>query len=173
MVNRCILIFPACSEHTHEIVDQIRQKHDPLWGKIKPHMTLVFPFESELKQADLIDIVCNALKDVKPFKIRLNGFKKFETGHLYLDIEQGKMDIIAMATRLYADPRLAVFRPPFLDTFMPHITVGHFDDAGQLAAVYEEVKKIKINDEILVDSVAVEIIGPDEISAIENTFRLK
>lgn len=41
---RTIMIFPEFEEM--EIIDEIREKYDPLARLVRPHITIVFPFIS-------------------------------------------------------------------------------------------------------------------------------
>jgi 2'-5' RNA ligase len=45
--KRAIIIFPQFGSDTNLIQD-IRNQYDPLANKIAPHITLVFPFESDI-----------------------------------------------------------------------------------------------------------------------------
>ena len=45
---RTIMIFPQFNNI--EIIDGIRDRYDPLAKLVRPHITLVFPFESEMLQ---------------------------------------------------------------------------------------------------------------------------
>jgi hypothetical protein len=46
MTNRCILLFPDFPNIAS--IESIRRKFDPLAGLVRPHITLVFPFESDI-----------------------------------------------------------------------------------------------------------------------------
>ncbi len=47
MIKRCIMIFPQFENI--EVIDKIRNKYDPLANHLRPHITLVFPFDSNIK----------------------------------------------------------------------------------------------------------------------------
>lgn len=84
---RTIMIFPHFDNM--EIINIIREKYDPLARLVKPHITLVFPFESEMTNAELEDVLDNCLKSIKPFPIVLQGFSKEEDkfgNYLFLDM---------------------------------------------------------------------------------------
>jgi len=51
--KRCIMIFPQFNNIN--IIDGIREKYDPLSNNVRPHITLVFPFESNISKVDLQD----------------------------------------------------------------------------------------------------------------------
>ena len=46
MSERTIMIFPKFSNM--EIIDRIRRNYDPLADLVRPHITLVFPFHSDI-----------------------------------------------------------------------------------------------------------------------------
>jgi hypothetical protein len=46
-LKRSIIIFPQFGNDTN-LIQNIRHQYDPLASKIAPHITLVFPFESEI-----------------------------------------------------------------------------------------------------------------------------
>ena len=60
MKKRAILIFPEFN-NIHEI-EVIRKQYDPLYEKIAPHITLVFPFESEMSSNQVLQHVENTTK---------------------------------------------------------------------------------------------------------------
>ena len=47
MSKRAIILFPKFCSNT-DLIQDIRDRYDPLASKIAPHITLVFPFESEI-----------------------------------------------------------------------------------------------------------------------------
>lgn len=51
MYTRTIIIFPEFENI--DIINNIRKKYDPLADLILPHITLVFPFDSEMSNEKL------------------------------------------------------------------------------------------------------------------------
>ncbi len=49
--RRTIMIFPQFENI--DIIDEIREKYDPLANHVRPHITLVFTFESSLTSIEL------------------------------------------------------------------------------------------------------------------------
>ena len=76
MSLRTIMIFPEF--HNKEIIDNIRKQYDPLAALVKPHITLVFPFESPMSNEELKHILNKRLQDAKPFQLTLGDFSKHE-----------------------------------------------------------------------------------------------
>ena len=74
MSLRTIMIFPEFENQ--EIIDNIRKKYDPLAGLVRPHVTLVFPFESSMSNGELERVLNDRLMFIKPFKLRLAGVSR-------------------------------------------------------------------------------------------------
>ena len=66
---RTIMIFPQFENI--EIIDEIRDRYDPLAKLVRPHITLVFPFESEMTNDEIEEKLTSSLKGVKPFELIL------------------------------------------------------------------------------------------------------
>ena len=76
MRERTIMIFPKFNNM--EIIDSIRKKYDPLADLVRPHITLVFPFQSDITDAKLGSHIENAIAGISPFSLHLAGiFKLF------------------------------------------------------------------------------------------------
>ena len=63
MSLRTIMIFPEFDNI--DIIDEIRAKYDPLAKLVRPHITIVFPFEMEITNDELSMILENRLRDIK------------------------------------------------------------------------------------------------------------
>ena len=51
---RTIMIFPQFKNI--EIINEIRNRYDPLAKLVRPHITLVFPFENEMSNVNKISV---------------------------------------------------------------------------------------------------------------------
>ena len=92
MSIRTIMIFPEFEGM--EIIDEIREKHDPLAHLVRPHITIVFPFENQMSNKHIEDILSNRLKNIHPFELVLNGISKKEDrfgNYLFLNVKGGDM----------------------------------------------------------------------------------
>ena len=168
---RTIMIFPHFDNM--EIINIIREKYDPLARLVKPHITLVFPFESDITNAELEDVLDNCLKSIKPFPIVLHGFSKEEDkfgNYLFLDMKKGSDVVGAIHNKLYAE----WFKAYDLGLpYVPHITVGKFERMQECNTAFEDVKDIDNRFETIVDKVSVEMIGEKEESIIVIEKELK
>ena len=73
MSKRTIMIFPDFENM--EIIDSIRGKYDPLAKLVRPHITLVFPFENEMSNEEIEEILKAWMKSVSfmMFYIKTNS----------------------------------------------------------------------------------------------------
>lgn len=163
MKLRSILIFPQFGNI--EIIEAIRRKYDPLVSLIKPHITLVFPFESEISNSTLEQLVEKTLKDLHPFPIELTGYSKHSDnfGHyLSLNVTKGMDHIREIHELLYAELKISDSGFPY----MPHLTVGKLPSAEQLDFAYKEIADCKDIFQTTVDKISVEVIGGREESIV-------
>ena len=65
MSERTIMIFPKFSNM--EIIDRMRRNYDPLADLVRPHITLVFPFHSDIADAELGSHIENAISGIPSF----------------------------------------------------------------------------------------------------------
>lgn len=164
MSIRTIMIFPEFEEM--EIIDEIREKYDPLARLVRPHITIVFPFENKMSNNDIAEILADRLEMIHPFELVLNGISKQEDrfgNYLFLNVKEGSAEICAIHNILYDnefcehDLRLG---------YKPHMTVGKLPTAEALNVAYEKVKEINRDFKTVVNKISVEMIGENEESII-------
>ena len=63
MSLRTIMIFPEFDNI--DIIDEIREKYDPLSELVRPHITIVFPFEMDITNEELSMVLCQDLVQIK------------------------------------------------------------------------------------------------------------
>ena len=168
---RTIMIFPEFENIA--MINQIREKYDPLAKLIRPHITIVFPFEDGMSNEKLFDILNERLVGIKPFKIELQGFSKCvdEFGnYLFLDVIKGRDEIIKIHNLLY-DNEFHKFDAD--SAYLPHMTVGKFKDNFELEQAYEEIKDMDCLFASNVDKISVEMIGDNEESIVVIEKQLK
>ena len=91
--KRDILIFPNF-EDTYKI-ENIRKQYDQLYGIIPPHITLAFPFDSQMENSKLKKLLTEVLKNIKPFEIEMEGVSlrkddKIKTNYIFLNLKKDK-----------------------------------------------------------------------------------
>ena len=173
MKTRCVHIFPGFENN--DAIETVREKYDNLHRLIEPHITLAFPFESELSADDVQRAVKDAIKDLKPLKIAAEGFEAVESHgfYLFLNIVEGQSALKALHYKLH-EGILHPYQSPWTKdgSYKPHITVGRFKSYGEMEKAYNDVIKMFENlsktFENTVDRMIVEVIGENDESIIES-----
>ncbi|MBS4537642.1 2'-5' RNA ligase family protein [Clostridium sp. D2Q-11] len=163
MKKRSIIIFVDFPNV--EIIQEIRKKYDPLYECIRPHITLLFPFESDITSGELKNHMENVLDDIEPFNITLRDITGAGDNYLFLNLKKGNDEIIELHDRLYSGI-LEKYLYKRL-TYIPHITVGHLDAEDNYIKALEEVVNVKDEFKMIVKEIAVEVIDENENSNIE------
>ena len=159
------------------MIDGIRERYDPAARLVRPHITLVFPFESVFSAEDIRRHVERSVAGIKPFALTLQGIsaRKSFGNYLLLDVHEGIDAIREMHERLYTgilEPFLPQWCNPECVPFDPHLTVGRIEEDDAFAAAVQAVAGVNDLFSTTVRQVAVEIIEPDGGSTIESVIRL-
>ena len=172
-LKRVIILFP--NFHNANIIENIRKKYDPLANYIDPHITIVFPFDSDISTNDLKLHFNKVLKGIKKFNIKLKDFTgDFRDGYLFLNVKKGNDNIIQLHDKLYSG-----ILDNFLSrrvTYCPHLTVGKlplqvkFDKA--LDKALDKLSSCTESFETTIDKIYVVNIDSIELSTIEFSFDL-
>jgi 2'-5' RNA ligase len=155
-----IHLFPGF-RNAH-LIEALRARYDPLAELIQPHITLVFPFETN-EPAEILQRHAEATcAGFKAFPIRLQGITGDGGEHLFLNVKRGNDEIIELHDRLYRGQL-----SPFLSrsvTYVPHMTVGRLSDRAAYKAALAATAQFSGVFESLVTEVVAEEILPDESS---------
>jgi len=146
------------------------EKYDPLAIHVRPYITLVFPFSSDISSDKLREHIVNALSRIKPFKIVLKGITPVQAfgNYLFLNIETGKEDIVNIHKKLYTGILEQYLLQWLRDQeYQPHMTVGKIEDEEEYKNAVAEIKHFSDVFETVVKKVSVEIIDDNEDSIIE------
>lgn len=169
MKKRTIMIFPQFENI--DIINEIREKYDPLAKHVRPHISLVFTFESSLTSIELKEHLKKVLDGTRRFRLTLQEIVKIDNPlgmYLFLDIKQGNEEIKKMSLKLYTGI-LQAYKPDWLNekTLSPHMTIGSFTSREDLNKALKETELIKEKFSTIVDKISVEIIDENEDSIIE------
>lgn len=167
-VPRAVHIFPRFANQS--FIDRLRARYDPLHQVIEPHITLVFPFESDISAIDLESHVRQRLSGVKPFRLLLRGVTGSAGGYLYLNVKRGNDEIVALHDTLYTGPL-----QHFLNrgsTYVPHMTVGRIDDLSDFEEAVQETQDLRDAFETVVAAISIESIMEGGVSRIEAVVEL-
>lgn len=174
MLKRCIMIFPKFGNG--QILDEVREKYDPLAHHVKPHITLGFPFCSNIETNQLKEHLTEVLTEFHPFEIVMTGIRPVDSfgRYLFLNIEKGSEEIIEIHKKLYTGI-LEDYYPEWLKgkEFFPHMTVGALNSEEEHKKAAYETSKIKDVFKTRVTEISVEIIDENEDSNIELELQLQ
>ena len=81
--KRAILIFPKFNNI--EVIQDIRKKYDRLYGLIKPHITLAFPFQDNISDNLLRENIEEILNNTKSFKVIFKGVSLSEDNYIFFN----------------------------------------------------------------------------------------
>lgn len=157
-MKRTIMIFPEFENMA--VIHRIRADYDPLASLVRPHITLVFPFDHAMGDGELARILDTRLAGLKPFRVSLRGIRRKTDKYgscLQLDVTEGGEPIRRIHDRLYG-AGFACMDPDI--PYEPHLTVGAFDGPGQMEAAWLTLKDMDDTFTTLVTKISVEAIGP-------------
>lgn len=164
MSIRTIMIFPQFENI--RIIDDIRKRYDPLSELIRPHITLVFPFESDLTNEELAEEITNKISTTKPFILRLSGISKCNDqfgNYIFLNVKKGKKELIYLHDSLYS----GILNEHNLGLkYIPHMTVGKLSTVEEMDMAYDVLKRMEIEFDTVVYKISVEMIGENDESII-------
>ena len=158
------MIFPEFDNMN--IIDEIRDKYDPLAKLVRPHITLVFPFEMDITNDELSLIMEKRLSEIESFEIDMQGFSKCEDGfgnYLFLNVVNGTEIITHLHDLLYSN-EFSEFDLGM--QYVPHMTVGKLKTTEELNEAYDSVKENKTLFRSMITKISVEMIGKNEESII-------
>ena len=158
------MIFPEFDNM--DVIDRIRAKYDPLAELVRPHITLVFPFESDISNKKLEEILETRLHGLKSFELVLGNISKQEDtfgNYLFLNVLNGA-DELSIINRLFYDNEFKEYDLGL--PYVPHMTIGKLSLVKEMDEAYEEIKDIQDKFSTVVKKISVEMIGENEESII-------
>ena len=165
MVTRTIMIFPDFDNI--DFINRIRSKYDPLADLVKPHVTLVFPFESEMTDDEVRNVLELRLGEIQKFELTLHGFSKQIDktfgNTLFLNVTGGYNEIVKIHDLLYAN-EFKIFDAGY--PYVPHMTVGKLPTTEELDKAYDDACSCTEVFSTTVTNISVEMIGEHEESII-------
>lgn len=168
MKKRSILIFPKFKNI--EEIEKLRKKYDPLVNCIGPHITLVFPFVSEISTSELEKHLKSKLRRIGPFKIRLQEITGTVDRFLFLNVKEGNDRLIELHDKLYANI-LEEYKDNTY-TYVPHVTIGKFNNENEFEQALRETKDFDFIFTSTINEITVELIDEQDNSLIEFTTQL-
>jgi 2'-5' RNA ligase len=151
-----VMLVPQFSDGA--VIDDLRRRYDPQHEHFASHITLVFAFETEVPESDLIARARAAIIGHAPIDIIASGIAGYEGNLLFLGIKKGNDEIIALSDALY-DSGIAERRREYC--FIPHLTVGRLDSREAFAAAIRDTAHVDTLFRATADAVIMKRIEPD------------
>jgi 2'-5' RNA ligase len=149
-----------------DVIQRTREKYDPLANCIQPHITIVFPFESNLSTEEMKSYLSEALNGLTKFCVCLRGITgDFREGYLFLNVKSGNDQIIELHDKLYSGILQKYLCRKV--TYYPHLTVGWLQDRVEFDKAILELGSLAESFEAFIDKVYVEDIDGSGNSVIE------
>jgi 2'-5' RNA ligase len=169
MPKKSIIIFPQFT-NTAQIAT-IRNKYDPLAKLIAPHITLVFPFDSDYSSEEIKEHVQLSMKGINPFRLVMQEVTGTQDGYLFLNVKQGNDEIIKIHDLLYKGILSHCLTRRL--TYQPHVTVGRIQDPVLFNEAIEGLAVFNDYFETEIREISVEVIGEKDESIIDSVVQLK
>ena len=165
-----MILFPEFNNI--DAIKNIREKYDPLTKCIAPHISIVFPFESNISTIKLKEHFNEALKGIKKFNVQLKDITgDFRDGYLFLNVKKGNDQIIELHDKLYSGILQSFLYKKI--TYCPHLTLGRVKEQIEFENTVNQLSCFNENFETVIDKVFVESIDINEKSNIEFSFDLE
>ena len=164
-IKRDILLIPKFNNIN--VIEDIRKECDILYKKIEPHITLVFPFEDDISDEELILNINNYFKNKKRFYVKFTGISISDDNYIFLNCTEGEKDIICIHDELYNN---YFYNHISNRKYIPHITLGQTSNCSNERL--NEIKKMNDVFECIIDTVIIEKIGNNDESIVLEKIKL-
>lgn len=154
---RDVLIIPELDDVT--LIQDIRKEYDELAEIVPPHITLAFPFDSDMTNEELDSKLKKIFSEYKEFAITLSGIsyhydERVGVYYIYLDVTQGYDTIYEISKKIYRE----LFDAEVPEKYIPHITLGCVEKINNLTLDHVFNTTVK--------NIIVEDIGENEESNV-------
>ena len=105
-------------------INKVREKFDPNFKYLDPHIAVLFPIDDSISEPMLIDHIQGILRTEKSFNIQLDELTKSWDHYLYLEINEGRKEIIRLHDSLYSGLLEKYWFKNI--KYQPHISLGFF-----------------------------------------------
>ncbi|RIW33331.1 2'-5' RNA ligase family protein [Bacillus salacetis] len=167
-MKRSITVFPEF-ENNH-LIQELRRKYDPLHNLIPSHITLVFPFTSNIAGDCLKEHMAEKLLGVEPFEIKLKEITGDNGEYLFLNVKTGNDQLIRIHDLLYSGILKGfLFRRV---SYNPHLTVGRLPGTQDFDRALRDTENFNEEFRTVIKKIIIETIEEDGRSNPEFCYNL-
>ena len=150
LIERAVIIFPRFEQP--DIIEHLRHRYDPVASKIGVHITVVFPFCSDITADRLRSHVKHVVSGFKPFHVILECVVGHEGEYLFLNVERGGATLIELHDQLYSGCLAEHLSPE--RSYAPHVTVGRLPDRVAFASALAMAGRVEASGHALVSKIS-------------------
>jgi 2'-5' RNA ligase len=160
-----------CPELDNSKFDQFRAKYDPLHPWVKPHITLVYPFDFNGDLAELEKHIEEVISKWRPFEVELKGIEKAWDHFILLKTTEGRGKIIKLHEDLYTGMLNEFLSKEYI--YNPHLTIG-LGTEENADEIFAEAENLNLSYKTKVTEVVLSSIDGDKKEVIyEKVFKLE
>jgi len=154
---KCIFLLPS---NLDPLIQEFRSNHDPQRDLVPPHITVVFPFDIDLTDDELIKHCQKQITGIKQIEAKLGPVSIEPNGYVFFLLEEGGREITEIHNHLYSGP----LADQFIGTsFKPHITIARFNDYNRVE-VAEAANLLQPTRNFLIKQIVIEEIETNGMS---------
>jgi hypothetical protein len=165
-MQTCVVAYPELAPADHAWIELLRERHDPNYRLVAPHWTLIFP-TAAIDPAAIERHVAQVAARFSPFAFELrcalvvrDAFSPLT--HLFLVPDAGFGQLVRLHDALYGGMLADQLR---LDVpYIPHITIGAFDDAHACKAVADTLNQGGLAISGLVGRLSILAVEPGRVT---------
>ena len=120
-------------------VEAFRKRHDPMSAHIGAHVSIVFPFGTNLTPLQVETHVRRVASTWPPIPVTFRAIRMHANEFVFLMASRGAASIVALHDKLYTRSLRAHLRPEF--AYEPHITLARQGDPARLEAAFDAAKE--------------------------------
>lgn len=171
-MSLCVVAFPDTAEADAIWLQSIRAKYDPQFDEINPHITLLLPSKS-IALPELEEHVKNAVLEMGAFDVVFRCVLPYRDPlgsrvHLFLVPDVGLSDVVRLHDRICE--RAYPGQPRVKFPFIPHVTIGAFDDGSECRRVADLLNSQRF--EIAAQVCTVSIVSGSGVAVIHREIGL-
>ena len=141
-------------------IEAFRARHDPMAGRVRAHLTLVFPFATALTALQIETHVRRVAAKWPPIPVTFRAVRMHENEFVFLMASRGAASIVALHDQLYTRSLRSHLRAEF--PYEPHITIARHGDPDALDTAYDEAREeFRAESSGVMREIDLLAVGPD------------
>lgn len=170
--RRCIVWFPAFPIEAP--IEAFRRQHDPLANALPAHVTLVFPFATNLTSVQLASHVKRIVGNWPPLPVTFRDIESIVDEFVVLMVRERADALVALHDKLYRGVLRSHLRSEI--PYVPHVTLGRVRShpvGASFSSLFENAAlQIRGEWRAILRELAVVTMHPDGTINVDQTIPL-